>query len=61
MKKFVNALNQKYIAADKSNKKAKNASQLKIKNENATLIKIKKGKIVEYTEGVGQVIITKLK
>ena len=46
-----NALNQKYIAADKSNKKAKNASQLKIK----------KGKIVEYTEGVGQVITTKLK
>ena len=40
-----NALNQKYIAADKSNKKAKNASQLKIKNENATLIKIKKGKV----------------
>ena len=56
-----NALNQKYIATDKSNKTAKNASQLKIKNENATLIKIKKGKIVEYTEGVGQVIITKLK
>ena len=56
-----NALNQKFITTDKGNKKAKKASQLKIKNEDATLIKIKKGKIVEYTEGVGQVIIAKLK
>lgn len=56
-----NALNQNYITSDASNKKAKNASQLKIKNENATLIKIKKGKIAEYTEGVAQVIVEKLK
>ena len=54
-----NGFNKKFIAEDKTNKKAKNASQLKVKN--ATLIKIKKGKNVEYTEGTAQVIAEKLK
>lgn len=51
--------NKKFIAEDKTNKKAKNASQLQVKD--ATLIKIKKGKNVEYTEGTAQVIAEKLK
>ena len=54
-----NGFNKKFIAEDKTNKKAKNASQLQVKD--ATLIKIKKGKNVEYTEGTAQVIAEKLK
>ena len=49
--------NAKYIS-DKSNSKATKASELKIKG--TTLIKIKNGKIVEYTEGAAQVIANKL-
>lgn len=51
-------MNEKFIAKDKSNSKASKASELKIKG--TTLIKIKKGKNVEYTEGVAQVIANKL-
>ena len=50
--------NTKFVAEDKTNKKAKKASDLKVKD--ATLIKIKKGKNVEYTEGSSQIIAEKL-
>lgn len=50
--------NKKFIAEDKTNKKAKNAGELKVKD--ATLIKIKKGKNVEYVEGSSQVIANAL-
>ena len=53
-----NKMNEKFITTDKSNKKASKASELKIKG--TTLIKIRKGKNVEYTEGVAQVIASKL-
>ena len=49
--------NTKFID-EKTNKKAKKAGDLKVKD--ATLIKIKKGKNVEYTEGSSQVIAEKL-
>lgn len=49
--------NTKFIS-DKTNKKAKKAGDLKVKE--ATLIKIRKGKNVEYTEGSSQVIAGKL-
>lgn len=49
--------NTKFIA-EKTNKKAKKAGDLKVKD--ATLIKIRKGKNVEYTEGSSQVIAEKL-
>ena len=51
-------INEKFIAEDKSNSKASKAGELKIKG--TTLIKIRKGKNVEYTEGVAQVIANKL-
>lgn len=46
--------NKKFIAEDKTNKKAKKAGDLKVKD--ATLIKIKKGKNVKYVEGSSQII-----
>lgn len=46
--------NEKFIAEDKTNKKAKKAGNLKVKD--ATLIKIKKGKNVKYVEGSSQII-----
>lgn len=49
--------NTKFIS-DKTNKKAKKAGDLKVKE--ATLIKVRKGKNVEYTEGSSQVIAGKL-
>jgi len=52
-----NGFNTKFIA-EKTNKKAKKAGDLKVKD--ATLIKIRKGKNVEYTEGSSQVIAEKL-
>lgn len=50
--------NKKFISEDKTNKKAKNAGELKVKN--ATLIKIQKGKNVKYVEGTSQVIAEEL-
>lgn len=50
--------NKKFISNDKTNKKAKKASDLKIKD--ATLIKIREGKNVEYIEGSSQVIANAL-
>ena len=52
-----NGFNTKFIA-EKTNKKAKKAGDLKVKD--ATLIKIRKGKNVEYLEGSSQVIAEKL-
>jgi hypothetical protein len=52
-----NGFNTKFIA-EKTNKKAKKAGDLKVKD--ATLIKIRKGKNVEYIEGSSQVIAGKL-
>lgn len=51
-------INEKFVTNDKSNSKASKASELKING--TTLIKIKKGKNVGYTEGVAQVIASKL-
>jgi len=51
-------MNEKFVTEDSSNSKASKASELKIKG--TTLIKIRKGKNVEYTEGVAQVIAEKL-
>ena len=51
-------INEKYNTTDKSNSKASKASELKIKG--TTLIKIRKGKNIEYTEGKAQVIANKL-
>ena len=48
-----NGFNTKFIA-EKTNKKAKKAGDLKVKD--ATLIKIKKGKNVKYVEGSSQII-----
>lgn len=53
-----NGFNKKFIAEDKTNKKAKKAGDLKVKD--ATLIKIKKGKNVSYIEGSSQVIAEEL-
>ena len=50
--------NKKFIAEDKTNKKAKKAGDLKVKD--ATLIKIQKGKNVKYVEGTSQVIAGEL-
>lgn len=49
--------NSKFVSKE-TNKKAKKAGDLKVKD--ATLIKIEKGKNVEYTEGSSQVIAEKL-
>ena len=54
---FICGILTKFIA-EKTNKKAKKAGDLKVKD--ATLIKIRKGKNVEYTEGSSQVIAGKL-
>lgn len=53
-----NKMNEKFVTSDKSNSKASKASELKVKG--TTLIKIKNGKNVEYTEGNAQVIANKL-
>ncbi len=50
--------NKKFIAEDETNKKAKKAGDLKVKE--ATLIKIRKGKNVDYIEGSSQVIANEL-
>ena len=50
--------NKKFITEDKSNKKAKKAGDLKVKD--ATLIRINDGKNVEYIEGSSQVIANAL-
>ena len=49
-----NGFNKKFVAEDKTNKKAKKAGDLKVKD--ATLIKIEKGKNVDYVEGSSQEI-----
>ena len=46
--------NKKFVSEDKTNKKAKKAGDLKVKD--GTLIKIRKGKNVEYIEGTSQEI-----
>ena len=53
-----NKMNEKFITTEKSNNKASKAGELKIKG--TTLIKISKGKLIEYTEGSAQVIANKL-
>lgn len=49
-----NGFNKKFVSEDKTNKKAKKAGDLKVKD--GTLIKIRKGKNVEYIEGTSQEI-----
>lgn len=52
-----NGFNKKFVS-EETNKKAKKAGDLKVKD--ATLIKIRKGKNVEYVEGSSQVIANAL-
>lgn len=52
-----NKMNARFVSTE-SNSKASKAGELKIKG--TTLIKIKKGKNVDYTEGSAQVIANKL-